>query len=98
MSTSPGMSSYQIRTEGWKALTEWLGPAGAMRFMMQYDPNPGDYSNERREIFAALTLDDLLTTIPPQARKAERSAFVASIKPAFLSTSAATPSLVFVTM
>jgi len=34
------MSLYQIRMEGWKALTERLGPAGAMRFMMQYDPGP----------------------------------------------------------
>ena len=60
MSTSPRMSLYQIRMEGWKALTERLGPAGAMRFMMQYDPGHGDYSTERHEIFARLTLDDLL--------------------------------------
>jgi hypothetical protein len=49
--------------EGWKALTERLGAAGAMRFMMQYDPGHGDYSKERREIFAALTLDDLLDAV-----------------------------------
>jgi hypothetical protein len=42
------MSLYQIRMEGWKALTERLGPAGAMRFMMQYDPGHGDYSRERQ--------------------------------------------------
>jgi len=56
-------SLYQIRLEGWKALTERLGPSGAMRFMMQYDPGHGDYSSERDEIFAALTLDDLLRDI-----------------------------------
>jgi hypothetical protein len=49
--------------KGWKALTERLGAAGAMRFMMQYDPGHGDYSSERREIFAALTLDDLLDAV-----------------------------------
>jgi hypothetical protein len=49
--------------EGWKALCERLGPAGAMRFMMQYDPGRGDYSKERHEIFAALTIDELLKSI-----------------------------------
>ena len=63
MSTSSSMSLYQIRLEGWKALTERLGAAGAMRFMMQYDPGHGDYSKERHEMFAALTLDDMLTAI-----------------------------------
>ena len=63
MSTSSRMSLYQIRMEGWKALTDRLGPAGAMRFMMQYDPGHGDYSKERHEIFTALTLDDLLDAI-----------------------------------
>ena len=63
MSASSRMSLYQIRMEGWKALTERLGPAGAMRFMMQYDPGHGDYSKERHDIFADLTLDDLLGAI-----------------------------------
>ena len=63
MSASSRMSLYQIRMEGWKALTERLGAAGAMRFMMQYDPGHGDYSKERHDIFAALTLDDVLTAI-----------------------------------
>ena len=63
MNSSSRMSLYQIRMEGWKALTDRLGPAGAMRFMMQYDPGRGDYSKERDEIFAPLTLDDLLNGI-----------------------------------
>jgi hypothetical protein len=57
------MSLYQIRMEGWKALTERLGPAGAMRFMMQYDPGYGDYSKERHELFASLTMDELVAAI-----------------------------------
>lgn len=56
-------SLYQIRVEGWKALTERLGPAGAMRFMMQYDPGHGDYTVERRDIFGELTIDTLLEAI-----------------------------------
>ena len=57
------LSLYQIRMEGWKALTERLGPAGAMRFMMQYDPGHGDYTKERQEIFAELTIDTLLEAV-----------------------------------
>jgi hypothetical protein len=57
------MSLYEIRMEGWKALTDRLGPAGAMRFMMQYDPGHGDYSRERHEIFATLTLDELAKSV-----------------------------------
>ena len=60
------MSPYQIRLEGWKALTERLGPAGAMRFMMQYDPGHGDYTKERQEIFADLEIEELLATIRRQ--------------------------------
>jgi hypothetical protein len=66
MSKSASMSDYEIRLEGWKALTERLGPAGAMRFMMQYDPGHGDYTEERREIFADLELEDLLASVRRQ--------------------------------
>ncbi len=66
MSGSTSMSLYHISMEGWKALTERLGPAGAMRFMMQYDPGYGDYTKERQEIFADLTIDTLLETIEKQ--------------------------------
>jgi hypothetical protein len=62
------MSLYQIRLEGWKALTERLGPSGAMRFMMQYDPGYGDYSKERHELFDSLTMDTLLAAIDEAAR------------------------------
>lgn len=66
MSKSSSMSAYQIRLEGWKALTERLGPAGAMRFMMQYDPGHGDYTQERHEIFADLELDELIAALKRQ--------------------------------
>lgn len=60
---SRSMSLYEIRMEGWKALTERLGPAGAMRFMMQYDPGHGDYSRERHTLFADLGLEEVLESI-----------------------------------
>jgi hypothetical protein len=66
MSKSSSMSAYEIRLEGWKALTERLGPAGAMRFMMQYDPGHGDYTQERQELFADLELEELLAAVRAQ--------------------------------
>jgi hypothetical protein len=66
MSKSASMSPYEIRLEGWKALTDRLGPAGAMRFMMQYDPGHGDYTKERQEIFAGLEIDELLGAVRGQ--------------------------------
>jgi hypothetical protein len=71
MTRSSSMSLYQIRMEGWKALTERLGAAGARRFMMQYDPGDGDYTKERRDIFAGLTIDSLLETIDKEASSKE---------------------------
>jgi hypothetical protein len=72
MSSAPAMSLYQIRMEGWKALTERLGAAGAMRFMMQYDPGLGDYTKERQDLFAGLTIDTLLDAVAERDRAKER--------------------------
>ncbi|HEU4417400.1 MAG TPA: hypothetical protein VFT55_00600 [Planctomycetota bacterium] len=57
------MSDYEIRREGWRALTERLGVSGAIRFLTQYDAGAGDYTRERRELFAGLTLDEALRRI-----------------------------------
>ena len=60
MSRAAALSNYEIRAEGWKALTERLGVSGAIRFLMEYDPGRGDYVDERRELFRNLTLDDVI--------------------------------------
>jgi len=80
------MSLYQIRLEGWQALTERLGPGGAMRFMMQYDPGHGDYTEERRAIFADLTIDDIFDAINERDRSEKASVENASILKALKST------------
>jgi hypothetical protein len=73
MSTSarPALSAYELRREGWLALTERLGVSGAIRFLMQYDPGHGDYTEERRELFADLTLDQAIAEMKarPPARE-----------------------------
>jgi hypothetical protein len=38
MSWAARLSNYEIRAEGWKALTERLGVSGAIRVLMEYDP------------------------------------------------------------
>jgi hypothetical protein len=62
-STRPTLSLYELRQEGWKALTERLGISGAMRFLMQYDPGHGDYTEERRALFGDLSLDDVVAAM-----------------------------------
>jgi hypothetical protein len=62
------MSAYEIRAEGWRALTERLGVSGAIRFLMQYDPGHGDYTAERREILADLTLEEAVRRIRDRER------------------------------
>jgi hypothetical protein len=69
-SSRPALSAYELRREGWIALTERLGVSGAIRFLMQYDPGHGDYTEERRQIFAGLTLDQALAEV--KARPPER--------------------------
>ncbi len=54
------MSDYDLRREGWSALTERLGVAGAVRFLMQYDPGHGDYTIERRALLADLGIEEVL--------------------------------------
>lgn len=58
--SGPRLSNYEIRAEGWKALTARLGVSGAMRFLMEYDPGRGDYTRERRELLADITLEAAL--------------------------------------
>jgi hypothetical protein len=62
------MSAYEIRAEGWRALTERLGVSGAIRFLMQYDPGHGDYTAERHEILSDLTLDEAIRRVQDRGR------------------------------
>lgn len=61
------LSNYDLRMEGWKALTERLGVSGAIRFLMEYDPGRGDYVRERETLFAGLTLEEALRAIRDEA-------------------------------
>lgn len=65
----PSLSPYELRREGWKALTERLGIAGAIRFLMQYEPGGGDYTVERRQLFSELRLDDVLAELKARGKQ-----------------------------
>jgi hypothetical protein len=40
----------ELRSRGFRALAEALGWANAVRFLRQYDPGAGDYTEERRTL------------------------------------------------
>ncbi len=44
------LSFYEIRTIGFEALLRELGPAGAIRFIQQYETGQGDYTRERKKL------------------------------------------------
>ena len=48
--TTETLSLYEIRTIGFEALLRELGPAGAIRFIQQYESGRGDYTRSRRKI------------------------------------------------
>jgi hypothetical protein len=43
-------SPSELRSRGFRALAEALGWANAVRFLRQYDPGAGDYTEERRTL------------------------------------------------
>ena len=40
----------ELRNRGFRALADALGWANAVRFLRQYDPGAGDYTEERRTL------------------------------------------------
>jgi hypothetical protein len=69
-SARPALSAFELRREGWIALTERLGVSGAIRFMMQYDTGHGDHTVERGDLLAGLTLEQAIAEI--RARQGTR--------------------------
>ncbi len=55
----------ELRHRGFQALTEALGWVNAVRFLRQYDPGSGNYTEERRTLLP----DWDATTLVREARK-----------------------------
>lgn len=52
------MKVTEIRQQGYKALINALGVAGTLRFLQQLEVGYGDYTKERHQWLAQLTIDD----------------------------------------
>ena len=48
--THENLTLYEIRTIGFDALMRELGPAGAIRFIQQYESGHGDYTRDRKKL------------------------------------------------
>ncbi|MFH1108265.1 MAG: hypothetical protein V1790_03575 [Planctomycetota bacterium] len=57
------MTLHEIRREGLDALLDRLGPAGAIRFLQQYDAGRGDYTRQRHRWLDGVTIDEVVTDI-----------------------------------
>lgn len=52
-------TDQEIRREGFAALIRQLGPAGAIRFLQQYEPGRGNYTRDRKQWIDSVTIDDV---------------------------------------
>ncbi len=65
----PGyLTNAEVSALGWRALVEKLGPATALRFMMQHERGEGDYVEWRQQHLGKLTVADWVDLIK-QRRK-----------------------------
>ena len=67
------LTDAQVSTLGWRALVEKLGPATALRFIMQHEPGNGDYVEWRHEHLASLTVEDWVRLVKQRRRRAPRT-------------------------
>ena len=57
------MTPIEINRIGYRALVDALGFDGAIRFLRQFDPGEGDYTNQRHQWLDELSLDDIAADI-----------------------------------
>jgi hypothetical protein len=64
------MTLPEIRREGFQALLDRLGPAGAIRFLRQYDPGRGDYTKDRHQWLDSLDDEDVIAAVKQRQDRA----------------------------
>ena len=53
----------ELRKRGFRALADALGWVNAVRFLREYDPGSGNYTEERSALLPDLSLEDLTAEI-----------------------------------
>ena len=53
----------EIKKQGWDALVKKLGLSGATMFIMEHEKGSGDYTEERKKIFAGKSVDEIAREI-----------------------------------
>lgn len=61
--TVPLKTLVEINQEAIRVLSRELGVANTLRFINQFTTGTGNYTEERRETYSGLDLDDLLAEI-----------------------------------
>lgn len=61
-----------IRTDGLAAPRARLGRAGMIRFLRQFDPGQGDYTQRRHDWLERTSLDDLRRLVRQRKRRGRR--------------------------
>lgn len=65
------LSLYEIRMIGFEILIRKLGPAGAIRFIQQYETGQGDYTLDRRKLLPNRSVREIGSEIV-KARQAKK--------------------------
>jgi hypothetical protein len=53
----------EVTQEAIRVLIQELGPANTVRFVSQFTVGYGNYTEERRQLLAGMTLDDIVSDI-----------------------------------
>ena len=53
----------EVTQDAIRVLIQELGPANTVRFVSQFTVGYGNYTEERRQLFAGMTLDDIVSEI-----------------------------------
>ena len=54
------LTPIEIRRAGWEALKEKLGPASAIKFILDYERGEGNYTELRTEMFSKKTVKEII--------------------------------------
>ncbi|HOW50760.1 MAG TPA: hypothetical protein PLV42_01810 [bacterium] len=69
MSEVRTMTDAKLREVGYRALLDRMGVAGFIRFMRQLDAGSGDYTEDRRKLYAGTKVANIVKKIAGSSSK-----------------------------